>query len=139
MRIANLFAKLFLTVVGVAFGIYCLFLASLGAIRLHGWTQTGRLVPSHYPRLDRYDVISLNADPLRFVLEIGGNLFLVAMALFGLVAVILTFRRRLEWTLNWPDVLPFTLTMVFLATASASWSRLIWITAISAIKRALRL
>lgn len=116
----KLFAKLFLILVGLVFGLFCLFLANIGAIRLYGWSQTGRLAPPHYPRIEKYDVISFSADPLRAVLELGGNTFLVVVAMFGLVALILIFWRGLEWMRNWPHVLPLTLCAVFSATASAT-------------------
>ena len=116
----KLFVKLFLILAGLLFGLFCLVLANHGAIRLYGWSQTGRLAPPHYPGIARYDVISFDADPLRAALEIAGNAFLVVTAVLGLVAVILIFWRGLAWIQRWPDVLPFTLLAVFWATVSAT-------------------
>jgi hypothetical protein len=116
----KLFVKLFLILAGLLFGLFCLVLANHGAIRLYGWSQTGRLAPPQYPRIARYDVISFGADPLRAALEISGNAFLVVIAVLGFVAVILMFRRGLAWMQHWPDVLPLTLLAVFWATASAT-------------------
>jgi hypothetical protein len=118
--VLTLFAKFVLIVIGFAFGLFCMFLANIGTIRLYGWSQTGRLAPPHYPGLERYDVISFAAEPLRAVMEIGGNSFLVVISVCGLVAVILTFWRGLAWMRNWPHVLPFALVLVFWATAAAA-------------------
>jgi hypothetical protein len=60
------------------------------------------LAPPQYPGIEKYDVISFSVDPLRATLELVGNAFLLAMMLLGLVAVIMMFRRGLEWIRNWP-------------------------------------
>lgn len=116
----KLFAQFVLIVIGVAFGLSCLILVYIGTIRLYGWSQTGRLAPPHYPGLERYDVISFAAEPLRAVMEIGGNSFLVAISVCAFLAVILTFWRGLAWMRNWPHVLLFALVVVFWATAAAA-------------------
>jgi hypothetical protein len=116
----KLLARAFLITIGFAFGVFCLFLASVGAIRLHGWSETGRLAPPHYPGIEKFDVISFSADPLRAALEIGGNGLLVVVAVSGLVALVFIFRRGLEWMSSWPVVLPLTLYALFLATAAAT-------------------
>lgn len=127
-------ARRLLIAIGLAFALFCLLLVNIAAIRLYGWSQTGRFAPPTYPRLDRYDVISFSTEPLRLVLEIGGNAFLFVTALCGLVAVILMFVRGLRWLHNWPDVLPLTLLMVFLATASATLvGHTDWVLPVSAI------
>ena len=134
----KLFVKLLLILAGLLFGLFCLFLANLGAIRLYGWSQTGRLAPPHYPGIARYDVISFHADPLRAAMEIAGNTFLVVTAVCGLVAVVLIFRRGLAWIRHWPNVLPSTLLTVFWATASATIvGRTDWIIPMSALFAAL--
>ena len=134
----KLFVKLFLILAGLLFGLFCLVLANHGAIRLYGWSQTGRLAPPHYPGIARYDVISFDADPLRAALEIAGHAFLVVVAVLGLVAVILMFRRGLAWIHHWPNVLPFTLLAVFWATASATMvGRTDWIIPTSVLFAAL--
>jgi len=116
----KLFAKMVLVVIGLAFGLFSLFLASVGAVRLHGWSVTGRLAPPNYPGLERFDIISFAAEPLRAAMEIGGNAFLVVINLCGLVALILTLRRGLTWIQNWPASLPLILVVVFWTTVAAT-------------------
>ena len=93
---AKLLARLVLIVTGIAFALFCLLLANLAAIRLYGWTQTGRFAPPTYPHLDRYDVITFSTEPLRLALEIGGNLVLFASAIAAavLLFVLAVVKRR---------------------------------------------
>jgi hypothetical protein len=115
----KLLAKFVLIFIGVAFGVFCLFFAILGAIRFHGWIEVGRLAPPHYPGIEKYDVISFSTDPLRAVLEIGGNALLILMTGSGLVLVILMFRRGVEWMHKLPYVLPGIFVIVFWSTVGA--------------------
>jgi hypothetical protein len=114
-------------VVGVAFGLFCLLLAYFGAIRLYGWSQTGRFAPPHYPGLEKFDVVTFAAEPLRAFLEIGGSVFVVAIGLLGSMAVILIWRRS-AWLNNLPHVLPLTFFLVFSAAVASVFTRHIdWI------------
>jgi hypothetical protein len=115
----KLLAKFFLIFIGVAFGVFCLFFAVLGAIRFHGWIEVGRLAPPHYPAIEKYDVISFSADPLRAVLEIGGNALLILMTVSGLVLVTLMFRWGVEWMRKLPYVLPAIFVIVFWSAVGA--------------------
>jgi len=113
---------------GAALGLLCLFLAVLGVARLHSWSETGRMAPPNYPGLERYDIISFAADPLRFTMEIGGNTLLVAIGLCGLAATIVTLWRGLDWTQNWPAFLPLTISLVFCGAVAATFvGRIDWI------------
>ena len=89
----KLLARAVLILIGAALGLLCLFLAVLGVARLHSWSQTSRMAPPNYPGLERYDVISFAADPLRAAMEIGGNTLLIVIGLCGLAATIMTFWR----------------------------------------------
>jgi hypothetical protein len=121
-------AKSLLVAVGIAFALFCLFLAIAGAIRFHGWIEVGRLAPPQYPGIERFDVISFRTDPLRASLEIGGNLFLILMALSGLAFVIQSFRRGMKWMSNLPYVLPLVCVAAFWATvASVLIGRTDWV------------
>jgi hypothetical protein len=121
--VLKLLAKLVLWVIGFAFGLLCLFLANIGAIRLYGWSQTGRLAPPHYPGLERFDVVSFAAEPFRATMEIAGNSFLVVISVCGLVAVILTFRRGLDWLRYWRVSFVLAVVLVFWATVAAALVR----------------
>jgi hypothetical protein len=126
--VLKLFLKSILIVIGVAFGLFCLLLASYGAIRLHGWSQTGRFAPPHYPGLEKFDIITFAAEPLRAFLEIGGSAFIIALSLYGLVIVIFIFWRGLAWLNNLPYVLPLAFVLVFSAMiASVFTGRTDWI------------
>jgi hypothetical protein len=111
--VKSVLAKLFLIVIGFAFGLFCLLLANHGVIRLYGWSRTGRMAPPDYPGFERYDVISFSAEPLRAFLEVGGSAFLVAISLTGLMLVVLTFWRGPVWWRNLPDLLPVTFVLMF--------------------------
>lgn len=78
------------------------------------------MAPPQYPGIEKYDVISFSVDPLRATLELVGNAFLLAMMLLGLVAVIMMFRRGLEWIRNWPYVLPGSLVLAYWATVATT-------------------
>jgi hypothetical protein len=116
----KLFARAVLILIGAALGLLCLFLAVLGVARLHSWSETGRMAPPNYPGLERYDVISFAADPLRAAMEIGGNTLLVVIGLCGLAATIMTFWRGLDWIQNWPAFLPLTISVVFWGAVAAT-------------------
>jgi hypothetical protein len=107
-------------VIGIVFELFCLFLMYIGAIRLLGWSITGRLAPPNYPGLERFEVISFATDPSRAILEVGGNSFLIVISACGIVAAILTLRQGLAWTRIFPAFLPATFVAVFWAAASAT-------------------
>ena len=134
----KLLARVVLILMGVALGLLCLFLAVLGVARIHSWSETGRMAPPNYPGLERFDVISFAADPLRAAMEIGGNTLLVVIGLCGLAATIMTLWRGLGWIQNWPAFLPLTISMVFWGAVAATFvGRIDWILPESALLGAL--
>jgi hypothetical protein len=125
--VLKFFLRPVLAVFGVAFGLFCLLLAHFGAIRLYGWSQTGRFAPPHYPGLEKFDVVTFAAEPLRAFLEIGGSFFVVAIGLLGLIAAILIWRGP-AWLNNLPLVLPLAFVLVFSGIVASVFTRHIdWI------------
>ena len=113
-------AKILLAVVGLVFGLFSLVLAYVGGMRLYGWCETGRLAAPHRAMMDMYEVISFGSDPVRFVLEVGGNVFLLAMGILGVVTVFFLNRRGMDGVRNWPYLIPPVLIAVFWATVAAA-------------------
>jgi hypothetical protein len=117
--VQRLFLKPIFDLIGITFGLVCLLLANHGAIRLYGWSQTGRFAPPRYPELDKFDVITFATDPLRAFFEIGGSAFMVAISLHGLIIVFLIFWRGLSWLSTLPYLLPLTFVLMFSATIAS--------------------
>jgi hypothetical protein len=113
-------AKFLLNVIGIVFGLFSLLLAYVAAMRLYGWCETGRLAPPHRAMMDIYEVISYGGDPVRFVLEVGGNVFLLAMGILGVVTMFFLNRRGADGARNWPYLVPCVLIAVFWATVAAA-------------------
>lgn len=103
-----------LKTIGFAFGLFCLLIAYASGIRL--WEHL-LLVRSAAPQLN-------------IALDIGGNVLLLIMSAFGVLAVSLIARRGLDGIVrNWPYVLLGILVAVFCATIAVALGarRMTWV------------
>ena len=110
-------AKTLLKVIGFVFGIFCLLLTYAAGVRF-------------YQRLDIARSASASQEMISFVLDIGGNVLLLAMGILGVIAVLLISRRGLDGIIrNWPYVVPAILVAAFWATMAAALGarRISWI------------
>ena len=102
-------------IIGFAFGLFCLVMTDASGVRLYEPSLGSRSIPQH---------------GISVVLDIGGNVLLLAMSCFGVIAVLLIGRRGLDGLVgNWPYVLPAVLVAVFCATMAATLGarRITWV------------
>lgn len=101
--------------IGFVFGLFCLLMTYASGVRLYEHVLGGRSIPQHGVSL---------------VLDIGGNVLLLGMSCFGVIAVLLIGRRGLDGVVgNWPYVLPIVLVAVFCAAIAAAFGarRMTWV------------
>ncbi|MCK1329495.1 MULTISPECIES: hypothetical protein [unclassified Bradyrhizobium] len=101
--------------IGFVFGLFCLLLTYASGVRFYEHVLGGRSMPEHGASL---------------ALDVGGNVLLLGMSGFGLVAVLLIARRGFDRVVgNWPYVVPAILVAVFCATMAATLGarRMTWV------------
>lgn len=115
MRMELQAARPLFKTIGFVFGLFCLLMAYASSVRLYEHVLGALSMPQH---------------GISVVLDIGGNVLLLAMSCFGVIAVLLIGRRRLDGVIgNWPYVLPAVLVAVFCATMAATLGagRMTWV------------
>ncbi|UPJ82751.1 hypothetical protein IVB16_12780 [Bradyrhizobium sp. 183] len=101
--------------IGFVFGLFCLLMTYASGVRLYEHVLGGLSVPQH---------------GMSLLLDIGGNVLLLGVSCFGVIAVLLIGRRGLDGVVgNWPYVLPAVLVAVFCATIAATLGarRMTWV------------
>lgn len=100
-------ARSLVKIIGFVFGLFCLLMTYASGVRLCEHLLGSRSIPQHGVSL---------------MLDIGGNVLLLAMSCFGVIAVLIIGRRGLDGVVgNWPYVLPVVLVAVFCATIAATF------------------
>ncbi|WP_368507499.1 hypothetical protein [Bradyrhizobium lupini] len=101
--------------IGLVFGLFCLLMSYASSVRLYEHVLGTLSMPQH---------------GINVVLDIAGNVLLLAMSCFGVIAVLLIGRRGLDGVIgNWPYVLPAVLVAVFCTTMAATLGarRMTWV------------